>query len=415
MAQAHRAPIVRAADDIDLRAAPTEDFIQSIRQRFPVEREIDRILTRKMRNRSGPGYSPIALERIVEGTSRLIASRIGEDFTLSNVRWLTGGASKIQVAFDLDWKGLDGRSRQLTPMVLRMEPPESVVETSRLREFELIQALDGIVPVPPCFWVDAEAEYLPHPALIYGFVSGVTRPTNLPSKQVTGIGLNYGPDLRQRLGVQFLEQIGRVHREGATIAARLEHFDAAQVGTVEPVHRLVNWWRRVWEEDRLEEEPLMEFAYQWLIANAPPLDYVSVVHGDCRGGNFLFDEKTAEITTWLDWELALLGDRHQDLAWSMHNAYRHRSEDGRQELMSGFFPEAQYLEEYERLSGLRVDPMRLRYYRVLVSYMSVAICGGTGYRVARGGKTHQDVVVGWLAMITYPLAEQMRATLEEVL
>src|SRR3546814_21039920 len=59
-------------------------------------------------------------------------------------------------------------------------------------------------------------------------------------------------------------------------------------------------------------------------------------------------------------------------------------------LMSGFLPLNQYLEEYERLSGLSVDPKRLQYYRVLVSYMSVVICGGTGYRVARGGKTHQD-------------------------
>src|SRR3546814_4062503 len=97
----------------------------------------------------------------------------------------------------------------------------------------------------------------------------------------------------------------------------------------------------------------------------------------CRCGMVLFDEQTAQITGWLDWELALLGDRHQDLAWSMHNAYRHMSEDGKDELMSGFLPLNQYLEEYERLSGLSVDPKRLQYYRVLVSYMSVVICGGT--------------------------------------
>src|SRR3546814_20021510 len=77
----------------------------------------------------------------------------------------------------------------------------------------------------------------------------------------------------------------------------------------------------------------------------------------------------------------------------MHNAYRHMSEDGKDELMSGFLPLNQYLEEYERLSGLSVDPKRLQYYRVLVSYMSVVICGGTGYRVARCGKAPQAVVV----------------------
>src|SRR3546814_4044627 len=96
------------------------------------------------------------------GARRLIARNIGDHFTLSRVRWLTGGASKIQVAFDIEWNGPAGDRRQSTPMVLRMEPPESVVETSRLREFELIQALDGVVPVPPCYWVDADGECLPH-------------------------------------------------------------------------------------------------------------------------------------------------------------------------------------------------------------------------------------------------------------
>src|SRR3546814_2326614 len=94
---------------------------------------MDRVLTRKMRLRSGPGYSPISLERLEAGARRLIARNIGEDFTLSRVRWLTGGASKIQVAFDIEWNGPAGDRRQSTPMVLRMEPPESVVETSRGR------------------------------------------------------------------------------------------------------------------------------------------------------------------------------------------------------------------------------------------------------------------------------------------
>jgi len=398
----------------DPRTRPSEAFIASVRQRFPVEREIDRILTRKMERRSGPGYTPIAITTLVDGLQSLIRSNIDTPFTLSNVRWLTGGASKIQVAFDLEWQGRDGDHPQTTSMVLRMEPPESVVETSRVREFELIEALRDIVPVPPCYWVDPNGRHLPHPALVYGFVDGVTRPTNLPSTQVTGIGLNYGPELRQVLASQFLDQIGRVHRQGGEVAHLLPHFDEAVPGTDEATLRQVNWWRRVWEEDREADDPLMEYAYQWLVANAPVLDHVSIVHGDCRNGNFLFDENSRRITAWLDWELAYLGDRHQDLAWSMQNAFRHRSEDGRHDLIAGLLPEEEYLAQYEARSGLRVDRKRLNYFRVLVSYMSVAICAGTGYRVARGGKTHQDIVVSWLAMVSYPLTEQMRVTIEEV-
>jgi aminoglycoside phosphotransferase (APT) family kinase protein len=400
----------------DRRQAPDSAFIEDIRRKFPVEREIDRMLTRKMQLRSGKGYTPLSLHELVAGAEKLIARNIASDFCISNARWLTGGASKIQIAFDFQATGMAATGGiDVLPMVLRMEPPESVVETSRLREFQLLQAIANIVPVPPCYWVDPQGECLPYPALIYGFVSGVTKPSSLHSAQVTGIGLNYGPGLREQLGTQFLEQVGRFHSAGPDIHAGMTYFDAAVVGSNESVIRQVNWWRRVWEEDRYEDEPLMEVAYRWLIRNAPPLDRVSIVHGDCRGGNFLFDEREARITCWLDWELGLLGDRHQDLAWSMMDPYRHMSEDGRTELISGFFPSSQYLDTYERLSGLSVDIKRLTYYRVLCSYLSVVICGGTGYRVARGGKTHQDVVVAWLAMISHTVMNQLRATLEELI
>lgn len=398
----------------DIRDCPDDAFIESVRKRFPVETEIDRTLTRKMRLRKGgERYAAHTLDELVTACSGLIRANVGDDFAISNARWLTGGASKIQVAFDLIWT--ENGTRRESPMVLRMEPNESVVETSRKREFELLQALDGVVPVPPCFWVDAEGAYLPHPALIYGFAKGVTKPSNLTSKQVTGIGLNYGPELRGKIAEQFLDHMGRFHRMGAELSEKLPSFDKAEVGSNESVIRFVNWWRRVWEEDRRQDEPLMDVAYDWLIANAPPLDHVSLVHGDCRAGNFLYDEETTEITAWLDWELALLGDRHQDLAWSMMDPYRHFSEDGTQELICGMLPYEEYLAAYERASGLPVDRKRLAYYRVLCSYLSVAICLGTGYRVARGEKTHQDIVVGWLAMISYPIMEQLRSTLKEAI
>ena len=42
----------------------------------------------------------------------------------------------------------DGAGAAVDRMVLRMEPSESIVETSRKREFQLIRAMDGVVPVP---------------------------------------------------------------------------------------------------------------------------------------------------------------------------------------------------------------------------------------------------------------------------
>ena len=41
---------------VDVRAAPDEAFIADVRRRFPVEHEIDRVLTAKLRSR---GYESV--------------------------------------------------------------------------------------------------------------------------------------------------------------------------------------------------------------------------------------------------------------------------------------------------------------------------------------------------------------------
>src|SRR3546814_11140168 len=99
-------------------------------------------------------------------------------------------------------------------MVLRMEPPEAIVETSRLREFEILGVAGDVVPVPPCYWVDPEGTYLPHPALVYGFAYGTTKPAARPSTQVNGIGTNFGPELRQILAEQLVDHLHAIHKIG---------------------------------------------------------------------------------------------------------------------------------------------------------------------------------------------------------
>ena len=399
---------------VEDRNNPSAEFIRSLRRRYPVEREIDRVLTRKMERRAISRYSPVSLSDLEEGARKLIGARYGGRFQLSNSRWLTGGASKLQVVFDLEWRGLEVGETRVTRMVLRVEPPESVVETSRNREFEVIRAVGNLVPVPPCYWIDDDATFLPYPALIYGFAAGSAKPSKVSSEQITGIGLNYGPELRPKLGLQFLEGMGRFHNVDQATIDKMPSLELPSVGTSEGIVRQLNWWRRVWEEDRYEDEPLMEAAYRWLVINAPAIDHMSLVHGDCRNGNILFTEHDAKITAWLDWELAVLGDRHQDIAWSMMDIYRHSSEDGRDILVSGFFPEQQYLELYEKISGLSVDRKRLKYFRAMCSYMGVVMCQATANRVANEGKTHQDVLSSWMAMLGPNMFEQLRSTLWEI-
>lgn len=395
------------------KSRPTAAFIEQLRARFPTEPEIDRVLTRKMQRRSGAGYSPLALETLVKGVRSLLDAQLKSPYEIRDAKWLSGGASKLQMAFTLSWNQ-PGHGPALTPMVLRMEPSESIVETSRLREFQLIRAFEGVVPVPPVYWCDAEGLHLPYPALIYGFAPGVAKPSAAKSG-VSGLGTHLPIELRAKLAPQFIDHLARIHtfdfhdriRDG-----QLDAFAVPTTGSTQCAEWGLNWWERVWEEDCDEDVPLMRLAAAWLRANMPVLDRPVVVHSDYRVGNFLFTEHDTRITAWLDWELGRIGDRHQDLAWTTSRAFGHMAEDGKTFLTCGLMPEAEFIAAYEKASGLHVDAKAVHWYKVYNAYMMATLSLATGYRVADGGKTHQDVLVTWLIGIGPMLLDEMRSLIE---
>lgn len=398
----------------DVRREPSDAFIASVRQRYPVEPEIDHILTRKMANRHKPGYAALSLEALRTGLEALIRSEVGGRFALHNLRWLPGGFSKIQLAFDLEWDGAAGHAPDKTAMVLRMEPAEAIVQTSRRREFEILRLVSEVVPTAPVYWLDHDARYLPYPALIYGFAPGVSMPSG-GAQEVKGGQTLFGPELRAALADQFVAHLAAIHTIPAARIAGLEYFQSGTAGSNESVIRQVNWWRRVWEEDRPEEVPLVNVAAQWLLENAPRLDHASVVHGDFRVGNFLFTEANARITAWLDWELAVIGDRHQDLTWAAGPLLKRLAEDNRTELAGGLITCDEFYQRYEEASGLVVDAERLSYFRVFNDFQAVVHMLATAWRVASLGKTDKDVAVAWISMIGNVAVASLRDSLEKAL
>ncbi len=388
---------------------PSPEWIRSLRERYPIERRVDYLLTRKMERRGGPGYSPLPLTTLVDGVNALLrASLNGANFAVTEARWLSGGASKLQMAFTLDWDR-PGVGRERTPLVLRMEPAESIVSTDRLREFQLIKAFEGKVPVPPVFWCDPEGEYLPYPALIYGFAEGNTKPKDSGSG-VSGTGIRLSPDLRVKLGRQFVDHLATIHRHDPRDPT-LTAFDVPEPGTQSALWG-VNWWDRVWEEDGGEEIPLLRVASNWLRRNLPVLDTPSIIHSDYRLGNFLFTEHDAKITAILDWELGQIGDRHQDLAWTTSRTFSGVDDDGTF-LVCGMMPERQFFDLYEEATGYTVNAKTVHWYKIYNNFWLASLLIGTGYRVARNGKTHQDVLVTWLMGVGYVALDQMRTQIEE--
>ena len=400
--------------DVDLSEhdVPTPQLVEHLRRRYPVERETDELLLRKVARRADPPYRRPSLAELSGQLRSMLTEKVGTGFEVVDERWFTGGVSKIQMGFTLRWEDPE-RGRVEDRMVIRMDPAESLNATSRVREMEVLQAFVGTLPVPRTFWIDRDATWFPEPALIYEFVDGVTKPTGATTGQVTGLGTVFGPRLREVLGPQFVQDLARIHTFDY-VGKELPSIDVPRDGSTDSALWQLNRARRVWEEDRGEDFPLMEVAANWLERNLPPTDHISVVHGDYRSGNFLFDERSGQINAWLDWERGHLGDRHRDLAWTTQLTFGHYDDDGRTYYVCGLVPLEEFYDRYADASALSVDRDRLRYYQVLNCYQIIVALLGTAYRVIRLGKSHQGLLLARLKGEVAPVADDLRHLLKEV-
>lgn len=389
---------------------PTRAFIDEMRLKYPTERETDELLVRKLqRRRTEAGrYRPSTLDELVTRADAFLSAHLGERFEIRQPRWLAGGASKLQLLFDLV------RADRHDLMVVRMDPEESHNATSRAREAELLRTFEDVLPVPHVYFVDANGEWFPQPALIYSYVPGTTKPAATKSGAVSGLGTAFGPELRARLAPQFVEHLATIHRLDVQ-ARTFTTMEPPQNGTTQAAQWQLNRARRVWEEDGAEHSPLLEVATNWLERNLPLLDQVSVVHGDYRSGNFLFDEASGRITSWLDWERGHLGDRHRDLAWTTQAMFGYPEENGDGYLICGLLAERDFYDAYTARSGLTIDPERMQWYSILNCYQVLVTTLGSCYRVVRLAKNHQPALLTVLKAEAAMCADRLRLMLERVI
>lgn len=376
----------------DTGRAWTNDAIQSLRCRLPTERTIDETLTAKLRARPGGPYRSRSLAEIHACLDGFLRKRIDGDFRISELAPLSGGSSKEQFVLRLEARDGLGKRRD-EKLVLRMRPAESIVETHPEREWQALCAVGNEIPVPEPCWKDPDGSELGQPSIIYRYVGGIAKPPAEGAHVPRG---SFGAKYRELLAPQFVGYFAAL----ATLdfsKSDMSAFDAPDAGSNAGVIQAVNWWQRVWEEDCRTREPMITLASQWLRENAPPIDHVSLVHQDFRGGNFLFDPDDGRITAFLDWEMVMLGDRHLDLAFFMSEMFVDRDETTGEPLLGGLIAEERFLEQYQRITGLPVDLNRLHYYTVFACWRSAIIDLATAPCIASGGKTHQDVRVAWIA------------------
>ncbi|MFP3943626.1 MAG: phosphotransferase family protein [Alphaproteobacteria bacterium] len=295
-----------------------------------------------------------------------------EDLRVDDLTRFHGGASRETYRFVLHWRE-GGEARRRT-LILRRDPEASLIDTDRRIEFAAYRTFHGTdVPVPEALWLEMGDGALGSPFFIMSEVpeGAAASPFN---------DNPYG-EHREKVGEAFWRILGRVHAreaEAAPLAQVADHPDPAQCWRRELDH-----WEAELDRDELEPQPIVRAAIRRLRrVPPPPPERLRIVHGDFRTGNVLTDE-AGGITAVLDWEMAHLGDPHEDLAWAMDPLWAH-NDPARP---GGMIETERALTIWETASGLKVNREALAWWRLFASVKGMVIWISSAKEFVSGANT----------------------------
>lgn len=292
------------------------------------------------------------------------------DVSVEAMERISGGASRETYRFRATWReGGEARERRL---ILRRDPPASLIETERRVEFEAYRAFFGSdVPVPEMLWLEEDPGPLDHPFFIAAEIAGFQA---APQMLFSGAYDAVLPRVAERKWT-ILGEIAKAdpHQTGLPAVMEAPALDACW-------KRELDYWEGMIDRDQAEPLPIVRAAIRWLRANPPPpAQKLSVVHGDYRTGNFLYDE-AGEIHGVLDWEMAHLGDPLEDLAWGLNPVWGF----GRG-LAGGLLGQDEAVAIWERASGLKADPGALHWWILFNCVKGQGIWVGSAAAFNNGG------------------------------
>jgi aminoglycoside phosphotransferase (APT) family kinase protein len=250
------------------------------------------------------------------------------DGDITDLRRLSGGASRETWAFDLDGE----------PLIVQQERASALRTGGGMRSEArlLVAAATAGVPVPRLRYDGSDHE---RPFIVMEAVAGETIARKILRDD------EWAP-VRPKLAAQCGEALAAIHRIPIDAAPELEHQD--QVTQFRDALDALG-----------EPHPAFELGFRWLERNRPASERVGVVHGDFRHGNFIVG--TEGLRAVLDWELAHLGDPMEDLGWLCVKAWRF----GARPPVGGFGEYDQLFDAYSAAAGVDVDPDAVHWWEVL--------------------------------------------------
>ncbi|MCW0197060.1 phosphotransferase family protein [Sphingopyxis sp.] len=289
-------------------------------------------------------------------------TRIAGPGTLSGLARLSGGANMESWAFD--WAGM--------AYVLRRAPSAEYMEGRPYGhpvEAALVRAAHaGGVKAPEVVGVLADADGMGTGYVMRRVVAEVSPAKILP---------NPPPSLVADLG----RELAHIHAlPRAAIPEGIPVMDTA-AALAELKARFLSYGG---------DRPAIALAVKWCEDHLPePADPV-LVHGDYRMGNIMVDGEGLAVV--LDWELAHLGDAHEDLAFGCMTVWRFGQLD---KPAFGVGSLEDYFAAYAAAGGVRVDPARFKFWLVYRTLWWALGCLQMGQAWRSGADTTVErVVVG---------------------
>lgn len=188
---------------------------------------------------------------------------------------------------------------------------------------------------------------------------------------------------------------GEIYSEMNRVLAALHDVDVEAVGLGDfgrpgsYFERQVSRWSRQYRASEIEPIPAMDRLIEWLPQNLPQDDgMVSLIHGDFRIDNIVFDATRPRARALLDWELSTLGHPYADLAyqcmqWRMDRDCVVPGLGDSDRLALGIPSEQDYVAEYCERRGLAAIP-DWNFYLVFGFFRFAAILQGVLKRAVDG-------------------------------
>lgn len=231
-----------------------------------------------------------------DNLEQYLKNLFGNDTILKDIKQFKGGQSNPTYMITTNEKDF----------VLRRQPPGKLLQSAHAvdREYRVITALHNTdVPVPKTYDYCENLEITGTKFFLMDHVKGsIYWDLLLPNKSKTE---------RREIYLSMNDTISKLHN------VDFSDIGLSEYGKYENyMGRQITRWTKQYKDSETVYLEEIERLIDWLPKNIPSGDDTSIVHGDFRLDNMIFDENNRVIAV-LDWELSTLGNPIADFSYHM--------------------------------------------------------------------------------------------------